>query len=107
MAIPTQYGSGPTLGSIFAVPTEDQVSQNPDYWAGYARGASAAAAITPSAAGTADWFVYMQNVASNYMPAAVGFFPIANNVGWNNALQMAGVWEWQNDPNSGHNKVIS
>lgn len=108
MPIPTQYGSGPTLDTIF--PAVPAVTDQDSYYAGFAKAMSIAAAITPSASGVAEYFGavgYKKMFEANYLNAVTDGEVNDFNVGYNNALELAAVWEWQNDPDSGHNKVIS
>jgi hypothetical protein len=100
MSIPNQYGNGPLLSDFIAVQQGP-----PNYQAGWIKAATVAAAITPSAAGVADYQTYKQMVWQNYLVQSVNGFPNAFNVGFDDCLEMAGIWEWFYDPNSGHNKA--
>lgn len=104
MAIPTSYPApASTLGSFFAVPTPDQMSQNQDYWNGYKAGQATAAQNCPSASNIPDWGTYHAAVIAS-VPAVSPFNAAA--VGANQAVFDASNWEWLYNPNSGHNKVM-
>lgn len=91
--------------SAFTVPTADEKAQNPDYWSGYSLGV-ANSVLVPSPANAADYYDYRNNrVWPLFKPQTAGFFPIAANVGYDNALMDAANYLWLNDPNSPHNKA--
>lgn len=99
MSIPTQYGSV-QLSDYLALQPGDVA-----YQAGWISATQVAASITPSAAGVADYAAYSQLVWKNYKTAAINGFPSDFNDGYNNCLEMAGLYEYYNDPLSPHNKA--
>jgi hypothetical protein len=91
--------------TAFAAPSADEKARNSDYWNGYALG-QASSGIVPGPAGAADYDDYRNNrVWPLFKPQAIGFFPLAGNVGYDNALMDAANWLWVNDPASPHNKA--
>jgi hypothetical protein len=97
----------PIPTTAFAAPSADEKAQNPDYWNGYALG-QASSGIVPGPAGAADYYDYRNNrIWPLFKPQAIGFFPVAGNVGYDNALMDAANWLWVNDQASPHNKTTT
>jgi hypothetical protein len=103
--IPATYPPpAPPLASCFTVPTREQVDQNQEYWDAYKVAQHTAAQNCPSATDIPDWGTYHALVIASVPPVS----PLdTSGVGANQAVFDASNWEWTNNPNSGHNKVLS
>jgi hypothetical protein len=89
--------SGSIPASAFASPSADDKAQNPSYWQGYAQGEGVAGAILPSpTCATPSYQSYKAVFQALYKPQATGFFPINQNVGYDNALEDGANWLWLN-----------
>lgn len=104
MPIESSYpGQSRSLQSSFAVPSPEQHDLNPLYWDAYAEEQPLVTQHCPSASGIAEWGTYRDTVLAAIPPA-----PPWDNaaVGRNAAINDASNWEWEENPDSGNNKVI-
>jgi hypothetical protein len=90
----------------YTLPDPDNEALNKPYWKGY-RAGMAARGIVPSPAGiTADqygngWLPYYRaRVIPLYLPDSLAGFAIAENVGYNNAIQSGAIYRYHHDPRS-------
>lgn len=91
--------------SAFATPSADDKAQNPGYWQGYLQGEGVAGAILPDPSHFSTYQSYKAVFQSLYKPQAAGFFPINQNVGYDNALEDGANYLWVFLPTSCHNVV--
>ena len=91
--------------SAFAQPSADDIAQNTGYWQGYSQGETIAGAILPSPASYSTYQAYKSAFQALYKPQASGFFPINQNVGYDNALEDGANYLWVFLPTSCHNIV--
>jgi hypothetical protein len=92
-----------SLTSSFAVPTQEQHDLNPLYWDFYKKEQATVTNDCPSASNVADWNTYHNMVIASVPPAP----PYdAAATGSNQCIFDASNWEWEQNPDSGHNKVI-
>ena len=104
MSIPNTYPGAPPLSLVFAVPTQEQHDLNPQYWDAYKVEQSKVTDDCPSATNVPEWNSYHNAVTASLPPVTPGDTAI---IGSNQCVYDASNWEWQWNPNSGHNKVFS
>ena len=101
--IASSYPNAPALATVFAVPTSDQYSQNPNYWDAYKAEQAHVTNDCPSATNIPDWATYHAVILQSLPPVAPWN---AAGVGTEACISDASNWEWIYNPNSGHNKVF-